>query len=547
MSVPNLDFSILEHAGDLLCAMQEDLTVVWASASFIKAYTGDGSAQVVGKKPMDFFANFKKSVFFDVVQEVIAQKTTCHRAGFSGGFKQKAGMRGFYHPALKLYIFHIIRLDEVNAISSYVPMHDATTSLPNRYALDNDLSLFLSRKIPFSATLLDIERFSLINESLGLDAGDQILMEVSSRLAELKGTGKVYRVTGDQFLYLTTDVDSSSKDSIMLRKAFLEPFLLQGNKYYLSIRSSAYVQTKDSFDIEDSPSTIVQKLELALRLVKKQRSGHALYNKTMETNSKRKLDLASALKDAIDKNELVLEFQPQLSLSTQQAVGAEAFVRWQNPTYGRISPGEFLPIAKECGLNVKLDKWVITQAFNLSRFIQKDFPIDLSINLTGSTLCDRSMSSFIEKAAQTYGVAPSRIVFEITEEGMDYNPMVSQATVARLRELGFKIAIDDFGVGSTSIASLMSNPAHILKLDRSFVEGLEAGSKSAVLVTNLTKMSQALNVEVIAEGVETPSEAEFLKKAGVTSAQGYLFSRPLELGELVSWLKNVQPAGLVAA
>jgi diguanylate cyclase (GGDEF)-like protein len=538
MDAPDLDFNILEAAGDLICLMKPDTTIVWASKSFCEAYAGGNMEAVIGQKPTTFFSNFTKSVFYDAVVEVLRSKMPCHRVGFAGGFKQKAGIRGFYFKSMDVFCFHIIKLDTVNAVSSYVPLHDATTSLPNRYALDSDISLFLSRGINFSAMLLDIERFSLINESLGLDAGDQMLMEVSSRLAELKDSGKVYRVNADQFLYLSTDVNASSADAIRLRKAFLEPYIFQGGKYYLSIRSSAFIATRETLDVDESSSSIIQKLELALKLVKKQRSGHAVYSKTMETNSKRKLDLASALKDAIDKNELILEFQPQVLLSTKKVVGVEAFVRWQNPVYGRISPGEFLPIARECGLSVKLDKWVLSQTFNLSRFIQKDFPVDIAINLTGTTLCDRSIGSFIEKTVQSFGVDTSRMVIEITEEGMEDNPTVSQSNILKLRELGFKIAIDDFGVGATSISSLMSNPAHLLKLDRSFVADIDANSKTSSLVANLVKMASALGMKVVAEGVETAGEYQYLTSVGVHMAQGYMFSKPLELGELTSWLKH---------
>ena len=538
MQVANLSFDVLELVGDLICVMKQDTSIVWANKAFASAYANTTPQEIMGRKPSSFFSNFTKSVFYDAVMDVLKTKTPCYRAGFAGGFKQKAGVRGFYLKSLDAYCFHIVKLDTVNAISSYVPMHDATTSLPNRYALDSDISLFLSRGINFAAILLDIERFSLINESLGLDAGDQMLMEVSSRLAELKESGKVYRVNADQFLYLTTDVEACSSDAIRLRKAFVEPFSFQGCKYYLSIRSSAFLATKEVLDADESSSTIVQKLELALRIVKRQRSGHAIYSKTMETNSRRKLDLASALKDAIDKNELILEFQPQVLLSSAKVVGVEAFVRWQNPVYGRISPGEFLPIALECGLSVKLDKWVINQTFSLSRFIQKDFPIDIAINLTGSTLCDKSLSSFVEKAVQTYGIDTSRIVIEITEEGMENNPTVSQSNISSLREMGFKVAIDDFGVGATSIASLMTSPTNYIKLDRSFVADVHDNKRTSVLVANLVKMASALSIQVVAEGVETKAESQYLASAGVAIAQGYLFSKPMDLGELTAWLKH---------
>lgn len=539
MSVNKLEtigMNVLDHIGDMACLIDKTLAIVWCSPSFSKTY-GQGKP-VLGQKFVTVCKDFERSVFHDCLQSLIKERQAFHRVGSCPVSKEAVGVRGFFLEKMDLICCHIVKLAENHCLSSYVPLYDPVTSLGNRHSFEKDLSLFLHQKVPFSCILLDIERFSLINQSFGFDAGDQMLMEVSSRLYAERGSGKVFRLNSDQFVYVSTDAEQHQRDAVQLRKAFSQPFLLAGNKYFLTVKSSGYVFKKEQYPTTEDPTHIIQKLEIALRVAKAQNASHVLYSRTMEKDGKRILDVAMALRTAIDTNQLTLHFQPQIRLADSKAFAAEVLVRWEHPEMGTIGPDEFLPVAKECNLNTKLDRWVISQTFNHSRFIQKDFPVDLSINLTSDSLCDRSLVTYVNKMKEQYGVDPGRIIFEVTEDSMMADQQVGYETIAALKAQGFQIAIDDFGVGYSSMSYLMTYPTHYLKLDRSFVDKIVEDNAQQVLVSNMAKMSEALGIKIIVEGVETEEQVKTLIPMGIRYAQGYLYSKPLPLKEYGEFLKT---------
>lgn len=423
--------------------------------------------------------------------------------------------------------------------------HDALTLLPNRIILHDRIQqeLRYSKRSNKMATILffDLDGFKLINDSLGHDFGDILLQSVARRLERcVREQDTVARWGGDEFVILLTSLSQESEIISIVRKCLEEvekPFLI--NKHTVSVTSSVGISIlpKDGTTVP----TLLKNADSAMYEAKASgRNSYKFYSADMNKNTQHKLELINDLHEALETNQLKLHYQPIIDLQTGSIVGAEALLRWYHPKRGLISPQEFIPIAEETGLIIPIGEWVLRNACSQNAKWQKEKlqPISISINLSGQQFRQRDIRELVSDILNETGMDPEYLNLELTESVIMENSQVYLNYMLELKELGVGLVIDDFGTGYSSLSYLKLFPVDKLKIDKSFVAGLPDDSNDAAIVRAILAMSKQLNLEVVAEGIETIEQFSFLRKNACDTCQGFLFSRPLPSQEFSALLKK---------
>jgi len=416
--------------------------------------------------------------------------------------------------------------------------HDALTGLPNR-------ALFMDRlgqaaehakrheNYLFAVLFLDLERFKVINDSLGHLLGDQLLIGIASRLKScLRATDTVARLGGDEFTILLEDVEDVS-DAILATKRVQEeltsPFTLDGQEVFTSASIGIALSTTGY----DQPEDMLRDADIAMYRAKRQGSaGYEIFNPDMHTQAVATLQLETDLRLAIERQEFRLQYQPIVSLETGKLIGFEALVRWQHPQRGLILPTEFIPMAEETGLITRICQWVLRVACNQLHTWQLQLPVTppllISVNLSGKQFTQPDLITQIHHILQETNLDASSLRLEITEVGIMDGAESADGTLLQLRNLGVQLCIDDFGTGYSSLGRLHQFPINGLKIDRSFVSqiGLEKGNSE--IVETIVTLAHKLGVDVTAEGVETTEQLAQLRELRCEYGQGYFFSEPLD-------------------
>ena len=445
---------------------------------------------------------------------------------------------------------------------------DALTGLPNRRQLiwRAERAVEYARRMEHSLALLliDLDRFKIINDTLGHASGDELLMEVSRRLRGcvrhndqimdsgleaggprshrlLEGVG---RLGGDEFVALLPEV-SDDRDAERVAQRVLEvmrePILVAGQECFVTASVGVALYPRDGHSVAD----LLRNSDVAMYAAKGQgKNATAVYGPQLAGRGREKLELESALHKAIERNELVLHYQPKLDVRNARMVGAEALMRWQRQDR-LVPPGDFIPLAEETGLIVPMSEWALREAAHQARLWQQNlgFTESIAVNLP-SRLFERSdLIESIHQAVTGQGVAHRVVMLEITEDNLMKDLQNVIPSLHRLNEIGVEIAIDDFGTGYSSLAYLTTLPISELKIDRSFVRDLGVTPQSAAVVTAIIALARSLGLRVIAEGVETLRQMEVLHRLGCTAMQGFLFSRPLPAAGLEDWLRHTASSG----
>jgi diguanylate cyclase (GGDEF)-like protein len=416
---------------------------------------------------------------------------------------------------------------------SHVAYHDALTGLLNRAGFLRFLES--SRDESLAVFFLDIDRFKIINDSFGQTVGDAFLLLVSRRLKGILPAGATLaRLGADEFAVCL----ETEREEIATALA-----QTMNDTLSISNRIQGYDITTDAsigiaFSMPDyQPSDVLRDAESAMQEAKRQgKARFILFDTSLQQQLKEKVRLERDLRQALERQEIHVHYQPIVSLTNGEIVGAEALMRWRHGQLGNISPAAFIPIAEDTGLIVDLSNALLKQVLNDSRAFPKSFYI--SANLSVRQLQHPSLEAGITELLATAKVAPQRLVLEVTESSLMSNPDANIETLERLSALGFRLAMDDFGTGYASLNYLKRLPVDILKIDRSFVKGLPSDENDATLVTTIMALGQSLGLEVIAEGVETKDQEAFLKRYGCQQVQGYLYSKPLPLAEFVGLLER---------
>ncbi|MBW3570394.1 MAG: EAL domain-containing protein, partial [Gemmatimonadetes bacterium] len=426
------------------------------------------------------------------------------------------------------------RVDEQLA---YDALHDALTGLANRALFLNRLEHALERirrgrGIPFAVLFLDVDRFKLVNDSLGHGTGDELLREVGARLAQsLRPGDTVSRFGGDEFTVMLEGVGTpveATQVADRLLQALAVPFSLGGREVFAS--ASIGIALCDSGDV--NPEELLRNADAALGRAKTRGKGrHEVFDRQMHAAAMRRLQIETDLRRALLDGELRLEYQPVVRLETGRIVGFEALVRWQHPQHGTILPADFIPVAEETGLIGEVGRWVLDESSRVlagwHAAAPRDPPLTLAVNVSARQFLQPDLLQQVECSLRRHGVAPECVRLEITESVLIDKADAAIETLRALRGLGVQLHLDDFGTGYSSLAYLERFPIDAVKIDRSFVHGMESEPRRARFVAAIAAFAGSLGVGVVAEGVESPAQPRVLRELGCQYAQGYLFSRPL--------------------
>ncbi len=424
--------------------------------------------------------------------------------------------------------------------------HDALTGLPNRSHFHERVqqALFNAASVhgvtPLSVLLLDLDRFKEVNDTLGHAAGDTLLQQVSSRLREpVRSTDSVARLGGDEFALVLpgTDAGGAAQVAAVLLRALEVPFVV--GDQMLGVGASIGIAVYP-FHGSDAV-TLLRSADVAMYMAKQTHSGFAIYDPADDHFSLQRLALINELRQAIADEQLVVYYQPVVELQSGRLCGVEALVRWEHPERGLIPPDKFIPLAEQTGLIVPLTHWVLQTALRQCKeWERRGLTLTMAVNLSVRVLHDQGLPDLVASLLQRVGVKPERLTVEITESMLLAEPHHAFKILATLADLGVRVSIDDFGTGYSSLGNLTRLPVHEIKIDKSFVIGMDAimGHKEQAMVQSMIAMSKALSLDVVAEGVENTQVWHQLHVLGCTMAQGYYLSRPLPADLLASWALN---------
>ncbi len=428
----------------------------------------------------------------------------------------------------------ISSLKHAQARLDYQAHHDPLTGLPNRTLFENRLQTALlhsEESGSLGAVLfLDLDRFKHINDSLGHPVGDLLLKGIALRLKEhLRDIDTVARLGGDEFIVLLPGLLQPSDAVSIANKllaCFSAPFQAGEHEFFISSSIGCSLFPTDGTDV----ATLVKNADAAMyRSKAKGRNRVESYTRDLTSQASERIALEQELRRALDRNELSLSFQPKTSLHTNTMVGAEALIRWRNPTFGEVPPEHFIPLAEENGMILQIGDWVIEQAclqMHAWRKTHKPFG-PLSVNLAGAQLRQPHLVARIEQLLADNGLEPGCLQLEITENFIMSQTQEALAVLHKLKKLGVQLAIDDFGTGYSSLSYLKRLPLDILKIDQSFVRGLPEDTHDAAIVRAIIALGRSMQLTVIAEGVENSEQQQFLAAEGCEQMQGYIVSLPL--------------------
>ena len=419
---------------------------------------------------------------------------------------------------------------------------DHLTGLPNRAMFYDRLrqSLMINKRNvqPLSVMVLDLDRFKYVNDTLGHPVGDLVLREVASRLRGLlRESDTVARLGGDEFAILMPSGDHE-RAAIVARKilAALEtPITVEDQPIDVgtSIGIVHYPQHGEDADM------LLRHADIAMYAAKRNKSGYAVYDLRLEEHRQDHLTLLGELRRAIDQNELVLFYQPKLNFARNTVTSVEALIRWDHPTRGQVPPVEFIPFAEQTGNIRMITRWAIETAVKQCNVWQAaGHPLKISINVSARDLLDKELVSFISAAIGRHAVPPQLLCLELTESALMEDPVRARETLQQLHLLGVQLSMDDYGTGYSSLAYIKNLALDELKIDRAFVADMNTDKQSAAIVRSTIELGHSLGMTVVAEGVETESELNELKRFGCDYAQGYQICRPMRVADLDKWIQQ---------
>ena len=415
--------------------------------------------------------------------------------------------------------------------------HDALTGLPNRALFMDHLKLAIARSRRNSSSLfavlyLDLDRFKIINDSLGHTIGDQLLVGIADRLKKnLRPGDTVARLGGDEFTILIEDITDETESVQVAERIQNElsiPFTLSGREVFTTVSLGIAPSTTGYERAED----ILRDADTAMYRAKSLgKARYEIFDKAMHARAINLLQMETDMRRALEREEFILHYQPIVALDNFRLRGFEALVRWQHPERGFISPMDFIPVAEETGMIIQLGEWVLREACAQMQRWQKIFPVEsplfITVNLSSKQFSQNTLISKVAMILQETGVKPQTVKLEITESVVMENIDTATDMLRQLRGLGVKLAIDDFGTGYSSLSYLHRFPIDTLKIDRSFVTRMSENNENTEIVRTIVVLAQNLGMDVVAEGVETNEQLVLLQKLGCENGQGYFFSKPV--------------------
>ncbi len=445
---------------------------------------------------------------------------------------------------------------------------DVVTGLANRARLQSELDATLERARrnhdTFALLFLDLDHFKQVNDTLGHDAGDELLCQVAGRLccvvreasddaerrtrSEREGTDTIARLGGDEFVVLLGQIDQhedAARVAERIAATIAEPYRLADTEVCVTTTIGISVFPADGKDAE----TLMKHADIAMYEAKQRgRNGFQFYSRRIHEAAIRRFEMEADLRDAIENNALTLVYLPKLDLASGRVSGAEALLRWRHPQHGDVSPTVFVRIAEESGLIVPLGRWVMVQACRqMQSWVEAGVAIDsVAVNCSAVQFVRGDMLSDIHEALAASGLDPTRLEIELNESLLMQDIELGIQALGKVRALGAQVAIDDFGTGFSSLAYIKRLPVDKLKIDRSFIDDLDSDKADRAIVQSIILLCHELGIKVVAEGVEHQTQRTLLERYGCDEIQGYLLSRPVTADELIAWIDTVQ-AGMKKA
>jgi diguanylate cyclase (GGDEF)-like protein/PAS domain S-box-containing protein len=433
----------------------------------------------------------------------------------------------------------------------HAAFHDALTGLPNRSLFEDRVSQASARARRsgglVAVLFVDLDDFKTVNDSLGHAAGDELLRQTAARLDEcLRGADTAARLGGDEFAVLVEGL-SDAEDVIAvadrIHEALDSAFRIGDEEIF--VRASIGIAMREADQLDEE---LMRNADTAMYAAKAAGKGrHQMFQPVMHVTARKRLQLTGDLRRAVDRGEFTVDYQPLVNLSDGRMLGAEALVRWEHPEYGRISPGDFVPLAEETGLIVPIGEFVLTEACRQARIWQSEHPeqgnVYVSVNLSPRQFRPPGrLVEVVTRVTSEHGLDPASLLLEITESVLMNDREHAAKDLQALRELGVRVAIDDFGTGYSSLAYLRDFPIDIVKMDRSFVRELGRGRADDALVRSVVELGEALDMQIVAEGIEDASQLDSLRDLDCAIGQGYFFSQPVSGDKIGEALGTANPA-----
>ena len=431
----------------------------------------------------------------------------------------------------------------------YMATHDSLTGLPNRLMFSQLLNHAIksARRYTrqFAVLFIDLDRFKVINDTLGHEAGDQLLQEIAMRLKQtLRAVDVVARLGGDEFVILIEEISDSSQVATVshnILTTIIKPITIMGQECHITASIGISVFPKDA---EDEQS-LMKNADMAMYLAKeKGKNNYQFYSEDIQSKSLERLSIETNLRFALERNELSLHYQAKLDFKTNAITGVKALLRWQNPYLGSVTPTQFIPVAEESGLIIPIGRWVMRTACAQNvAWQQQGLPaVCMAVNLSLRQLTDDNLIDDIRTALNDSGMAPNLLELEITESMVMHNPTRMIAVLAKIKNLGVRLAIDDFGTGYSSLAQIKHFPIDTLKVDRSFIHNIPQDAEDKAITEAIIAMGKTLSLTVVAEGVETVEQMNFLSDHSCDEMQGFYFSKPIAPEQFADLLREHVPS-----
>jgi diguanylate cyclase (GGDEF)-like protein len=427
-------------------------------------------------------------------------------------------------------------------------LHDPLTGLPNRALFRDRLQHALARSRRRDTTLavlfLDVDHFKVVNDSLGHEAGDDLLKALAPRLAQAVRVGDtVARFGGDEFVLLCEDV-ADEREALdiaeRVKECFCEPLAIAGGEHHVSASIGVALPS----GTHDGPESLIRDADAAMYRAKERgRARFEVFDADMRASAVKRLQVEAELRRALERDEMRLVFQPVIEVETGRIAAVEALLRWHHPERGVVPPLDFIPVAEESGLIVPLGDWVLRESMGKAAQWRElarpdEHPLVVSVNLSARQMAERDLVPSVARALEETGVDARQIALEITETVLVEDTAAAAETLRALQDLGVRLVLDDFGTGYSSLGYVKRFPLSFLKIDRSFVGELGRNGRDAAIVSAIAEMARALGARVVAEGVETEQQLAGVKKLGCELAQGYLFAKPLPAEEIDGLLRT---------
>jgi diguanylate cyclase (GGDEF)-like protein/PAS domain S-box-containing protein len=423
--------------------------------------------------------------------------------------------------------------------------HDALTSLPNRTMFNEVLNISIKNAQRyhrnFAVLFIDLDRFKIINDTLGHDAGDKLLQEMAARLTHvLRDSDVVARLGGDEFVVLLQETNEPRQVEAVVRKilsALIKPVTIQGQECRVTASIGICMYPADAQD----DLSLMKNADIAMYRAKEEgKNTFKFYSEALNVHSLERMSLETSMRRALERDEFVLHYQAKLDLHTGRVTGVEALLRWQHPDLGLVAPGRFIPLAEETGLIVPLGRWVLQTACSQNTAWQRVGlpPLLMAVNLSARQLADDQLLEDIAAALQSSGMKPELLELELTESMVMQDTERAGKMLAAIKKLGVRLAIDDFGVGYSSLTHLKRFPIDTLKVDRSFIRDLPQDPEDRAITEAIIAMGRSLHLTVVAEGVETLEQQTFLREHDCDQTQGFFFSRPIPHAQFAELLRR---------